>query len=283
MRVILRVSGNPWWFRRMEAVAPAVELSKPEKLRQLVNAALGTPYFSQRQWTERLLRAESLKDLPVMSTRELLDGRARFMHPKRKAAMGMLRLPFETKAGVVMGRTMRVPRGVTVIQENMLGRLHLGGTRLIAATPPVLRRLCAAVEARALALPNLCEAVVVLGSVEDGFLFPGEREMLWQVLGVPVFEQWVGLDGELLAWECRAHQGLHFNGSRAELEEVNHELVVTSWFGLRTPVPRLATGLVGEADTRVCRCGDERPLLRGLAMARHASVQEEQRYAMAIA
>ena len=173
-----------------------------------------------------------------------------------------------------------MPAGVVSVEEGMLGRLHLGGTRMLAATPAVLRRICAAVEARALALPKLSEAVVVLQSVEEGFLHPGEREMLWRCLGVPVFEQWLGFDGEVLAWECSAHQGLHFHSSRAELAEVKGELVVTSWFGLRTPVPRLATGLVAEADAKVCRCGDERPILRELGVRKKAAEVE---YAMATA
>lgn len=203
------------------------------------------------------------------------------MNPAARKALGLLRLPFPTRGGVLMGRDLRVPEGVTRVDEGMLGRLHLGETRTLAATPAVLRRICASVEARMLALPRLCEAVVVLQGVEEGFLVAGERDMLWQCLGVPVYEQWLGLDGELLAFECMAHQGLHFNGTRAELEETNGELVVTSWFGLRTPIPRLGTGLIAEADTRVCRCGDDRPLLRGLQPVRRRVAEE--RYALATA
>lgn len=252
----------------METVRPSGEMTREEKLRRLVNASLGTPYYSRRQWADVLLEAENLKDLPVMPVREVLDGRRQFQNPKAERAMGMLRLPFPTAGAVLMGRKLRVPDKVVSVEEGMMGRLHLGETRMLAATPAILRKICAAVEAKMMALPRLCEAVVVLQGIEEGFLFAGERDMLWRCLGVPVFEQWLGLDGELLAWECGAHQGLHFHGGRAELEEVGGELVVTSWFGLRTPVPRLSTGMIGEADTRVCRCGDERPILRELTMTR---------------
>jgi len=280
MRVLVRVKGNPWWLRGVQSAVQTSELSKPEMLRQLLNASLGTPYFSRRQWASRLLEANCLRDLPVTTAREVLDGGSQFLNPNRKRAKGTLRMPFETRSGVLMGKDLNLPGGVVAVDEGMFGRLHLGGTRMLAATPAVLRRICAAVEARALALPNLCEAVVVLQGVGEGFLFEGERDMLWRCLGVPVFEQWLGLDGELIAWECAAHQGMHFQGSRAELEEVNGELVLTSWFGLRTPVPRLATGLMAEADARVCRCGDERPILRELSVKR--KVPEPQR-AMAFA
>ncbi len=265
----------------MSTVGPAVELSREEKLRRLVNASLSTPFFSRRQWADRLLEADRLTDLPAIAVRDVLDGRRQFQNPKAGQATGMLKLPFDTGSGVLMGRKLRLPSGVTAVDEGMLGRLHLSETRMLAATPPVLRRICAAVEARAMAMPKLCEAVIVLQGLEEGFLFEGERDMLWRSLGVPVFEQWLGLDGELLAWECTAHQGMHFQSARAELEELEGELVVTSWFGLRTPVPRLKTGLIGEADPRVCRCGDERPILRGLASLRRRTLEHEHRYAVA--
>jgi hypothetical protein len=280
MKVVLRLSGNPWWARRIDAAAPVSEMTGEEKLRQLVNASLGTPYYSRRQWTERLLQASSLSDLPVMPSRDVLDARRQFLNPKAERNLGLLRLPFESAGAVLMGRKLRLPKNVTAVEEGMLARLHLSGTRMLAATPAVLRRVCAAVEGKTMALPQLCEAVVVLQGLEEGFLFPGERDMLWRCLGVPVFEQWLGLDGELLAWECLAHQGMHFSGGRAELEEVGGELVVTSWFGLRTPVPRLATGLVAEADARVCRCGDERPILRDLGLRQRTAFAQ---HAMAMA
>lgn len=264
MNVVLRVRGNPWWIRQIETVSPAVELSQKEKFRRLVNAALATPYFTERTRAESLLTAQSLKDLPLLAARQLLDHKSQFLNPKAGKARGSLRLPFESGACVVVGKKLGLPKGSVSLDESALYRLHLSPTRMLAATPSALRRICALVEARALALPHLCEAVVVLQGVEEGLLYAGERDMLWRCLGVPVFEQWLGLDGELLAWECGVHQGLHFRGSRAELEEVNGELVITSWFGLRTPVLRLATGFTGEAEHRVCACGDDQPVLLGL-------------------
>jgi hypothetical protein len=266
MRVVFRVRGNPWWIRPIETVGPVAELSEEEKLRRLVNAALGTPYFSQRERAEQLLDARKLQDLPVVRARQLLDAKSQFLNPKAEKARGFLRLPFDTDSCAVMGKKLRLPKGAVAVEDGMLGRLHLSETRMLAATPSMLRRICASVEARAMALPRLCEAVVVLQGLEEGMLYEGERDMLWHCLGVPVYEQWLGLDGELLAWECGAHQGMHFHRNRAELEEVDGELVVTSWFGLRTPVPRIATGFMAAVDKRVCGCGDERPILRDLGL-----------------
>lgn len=279
MNVVLRVRGNPWWVRQIETVSPAVELSREEKFRRLVNAALATPYYTGRERAESLLTAQSLKDISVLSARHLLDHKSQFLNPKADKALGMLRLPFESSACVVIGKKLRLPKGCSSLDENAIYRLHQSPTRMIAASPSALRRICALVEARALALPNLCEAVIVLQGLEEGLLYPGERDMLWRCLGVPVFEQWLGLDGEMLAWECGVHQGLHFRGNRAELEEIDGELVLTSWFGLRTPMLRVATGFSAEADHRVCPCGDDQPILHDLCMKqsnqvmlRHAAI-----------
>lgn len=266
MNVVLRVEGNPWWIRQIETVRPVVELSEKEKFRRLVNAALATPYFSQKDRAAELLEAQGLKDIPVLPLRQVLDAKSQFSNPKAEKARAFLRLPFESKGCVVMGKKLQLPKGAVAAEEGMIGRRHLSEARMLAATPAILRRICASVEAKTLSLPRLCEAVVVLQGLGDGMLFPGERDMLWHCLGVPVFEQWLGLDGELLAWECGAHQGMHFQGGRAALEEVNGELVVTSWFGLKTPVPRIGTGLSAEADHRVCVCGDDRPILRDFGM-----------------
>jgi hypothetical protein len=270
MNVVLRVRGNPWWLRQIETVSPAVELSQEEKFRRLVNAALATPYFTRRERAESLLAAQTLKDLPVLPARQLLDHKSQFLNPKADKALGMLRLPFETSACVVVGKKLRLPKGCSNLDESSIYRLHTSATRMLAATPSALRRICSLMEARALSLPNLCEAVVVLQGLEEGLLYPGERDMLWRCLGVPIFEQWLGLDGELLAWECGVHQGLHFRANRAELEEIDGELVLTSWFGLRTPMLRVATGFSAVADHRVCSCGDDQPILLNLSMKRSA-------------
>ncbi len=280
MRVVVRVAGRPWWLPSLETISPLPEPGPEEKFRRLLNAALATPYYSQRERAARLLAAGTLRDLPILPARVLLDQRNQFLNPKAKSALGRLRIPFPTRCGTLMGQRLRLPQNFSYVENNLLGRLHLSETRMLAATPPVLRRITAAIEARLLALPRLSEAVIVLQGIEQGILFPGERDMLWKTLGVPVFEQWLGLDGELIASECGMHQGLHFNAGRAEIEEVQGELVITSWHGLRSPAPRLATGWIAEADTRVCRCGDDRPLLRGLS-ARRASTAPRFAYACA--
>lgn len=266
MRLVLRMRGKPWWVRRMQTCSPVVELSAEEKLRRLVNAALATPYYSRRENAARLLAASHLQELPVTTLRSVLNDVTDFENPKVPAARGLFRPPFATSNCALLGKKLRLPDGVRELDRNAFGRLHLSDTRMLAATPAVLRRICAAIEARQLALPQLCEAVVVLEGMEEGTLHAGERDLLWRALGVPAFEQWLGLDGELLAWECDAHQGLHFNSDKAELEVVDDELVITSWSALRTPILRMGTGWTAEIDKLPCPCGDTRPVLRQITM-----------------
>ena len=57
--------------------------------------------------------------------------------------------------------------------------------------------------------PSLTHAVIALAGPGDPILSMAEREHLWRTFRVPVFEQIIGPDGELLAAECEAHDGLH--------------------------------------------------------------------------
>jgi len=57
--------------------------------------------------------------------------------------------------------------------------------------------------------PALTHAAIALESPGDPLLSALEREQLWRAFRVPVFEQIIGPEGELLAAECEAHDGLH--------------------------------------------------------------------------
>jgi hypothetical protein len=52
-------------------------------------------------------------------------------------------------------------------------------------------------------------AVIVLTRPGEPLLSVEQRERLWRVFRVPVFEQMIGARGQLLASECDAHDGLH--------------------------------------------------------------------------
>jgi hypothetical protein len=84
--------------------------------------------------------------------------------------------------------------------------------------------------------PMLTHAVIALQSRGDPLLSTAERAWLWRAFRVPVFEQIIGPDGDLLAAECEAHDGLHI------------ELPGLSWDGYHL-------------EMSVCGCGRKTPRL----------------------
>jgi hypothetical protein len=58
-------------------------------------------------------------------------------------------------------------------------------------------------------VPSLTHALIVLTRPGGRRLSERDRECLWQDFRLPVFEQVIGLSGDLQAAECEAHDGLH--------------------------------------------------------------------------
>jgi hypothetical protein len=79
------------------------------------------------------------------------------------------------------------------------------------------------------------------------FTYPGEpglsarhRESLWKAFEVPVFEQYLGYNSELLATECDAHAGLHVVSRHEDLDpdlDLDHDVCACG-----NPAPRLSRG-----------------------------------------
>ena len=113
--------------------------------------------------------------------------------------------------------------------------------RVIAAAAPMLRYLAEAAEAGVLVLPAVEAAVVVFTGVAHGELRGVERDLLWRVFQVPVFEQLLAPDGRVMAMECDAHDGLHVLDPGAPL-----------------------VGFRAFLDNRPCGCGNPQPRLAQL-------------------
>ena len=78
-------------------------------------------------------------------------------------------------------------------------------------------------------------------------LSDNDRDWLWKQFEVPVFEQLLGPDNQLLAMECEAHDGLHL------IMDVPHSKV----------------------DRSVCPCGSLTPRLRRRAPVHQRATVEE--------
>lgn len=97
---------------------------------------------------------------------------------------------------------------------------------------------------------SLRHAVIVVKRSHEPWLTESDRERLWEAFRVPVFQQVVGSHGELLASECEAHEGLHFEGEAHRLE-----------------LPG------GNVDASPCACGRKTPRLEpagNIQWVRHA-------------
>jgi len=109
-------------------------------------------------------------------------------------------------------------------------------------------------------LPGGQRAIVAFTGLEDGALSESARDLLWQTFEVPVFEQRLGADGSVLAWECEAHEGLHIAEDNVVVEQgQNQELILTSLTDRRHPVLRLIAGVSGRIETAPCGCGRSEP------------------------
>jgi len=86
-------------------------------------------------------------------------------------------------------------------------------------------------------IPSLSHALVILERAGQPRLSEDDRDRLWRAFRLPVFEQVIGESGELLAWECEAHDGLHVESRHLPLE---HETVDTSPCACGRTTPRLA-------------------------------------------
>jgi hypothetical protein len=69
----------------------------------------------------------------------------------------------------------------------------------------------------------LTHALIAVFRPGEKLLTEGERERFWRVFGVPIFEQIVDRDGQLMASECEAHNGLHVDSAEVELKSFESE------------------------------------------------------------
>jgi hypothetical protein len=263
MRVIVRLRPPASWRKHSGTSAP---LSIEERLRRLGNAALATPYYSQSLRAGPILGAAALQDFPSITLRDFLDHRSDFLNPKPRQATPSFHnpLPVTLKTAIV-GVALQATAAIKVLPAAQWQWLHNGNTQLLAANVPVLRRMAAGVLSGTFALPQLSHGIVIFNSMEHGVLMASERDLLWAIFGVPLFEQWLGFDGEMLACECEAHHGMHIQPEGVEVEHSESgELIVTSYLGLRTPVLRLQSGLSANLIQEPCACGLTSPRLLDL-------------------
>jgi hypothetical protein len=149
--------------------------------------------------------------------------------------------------------------GVKTFRSIMPSRLASFGPEALAGPVSELQRLADRISDGWCRMGPLRHSVLAFVILRQAFLSDETRELFWRVFKVPVFGQIFDLSGELLAWECEAHEGYHIDDSRSVIEVDGRggeaELLVTSLVGLRRPAIRLATGLTGNVEDSICGCG----------------------------
>ena len=100
-------------------------------------------------------------------------------------------------------------------------------------------------------------------------IHPAQRNLLWLALRMPVFEQFRGPAGELLAWECEAHTGLHVVSGRAEFSLRRGDPEIRLRLGRDSLY--VPTGIAGRIETEPCACGRPGPRLCDLRAAGETS------------
>ena len=153
--------------------------------------------------------------------------------------------------------------GVRVFRAGEWSRIEAYRPRVLAGTAANLQELAERVDLKVIELSSVDHAVFVLTGYGDEPLDDVLRVVLWQTLGVPVYELFLTPEGALAATECEAHEGWHIE-SGATFSVVNDELVLDGFGGKRA-----RTGLSASIEHQPCACG--RPGARLLNVERRAA------------
>jgi len=246
-------------FRRVLSAAQRTQHYQP----LLENAGLAT--------AEALARIDSVERtqerLPAIELEEFRGARAAFespvgLNPEPQA----FRSPLEhTPKTAILMAGFQQTSVVKIIAGNRSKGLRRFGASALAAPLTVLRDLATVVESSGQKINGLKHFVIPFTGGEHGELREEDRERFWRVFQVPLFEQRLGFDGRVIAYECEAHSGMHILPERAAFEEAaNSELLLTSLTDLRHPTLRVGTRMSGKIQRECCDCGSASPRLVGV-------------------
>jgi hypothetical protein len=126
---------------------------------------------------------------------------------RRKATgVGFVHPLISVPKTVILAAGFRAARNIRVFADGWCDEAARFGPCAAAAPLEELQRLARkGIELR--------HAVVVLTYSPNSRLSDEDRDFLWEAFGVPIFEQFLGPNNELLAMECGAHDGLHVVGA----------------------------------------------------------------------
>ena len=233
----------------------APEDQRLARLRRVLRSAVAKTRYAR----EYDSGADRFEQLPKIELPEFLCHTERYAVKHAKTARQCLHYPLgEAPRTAVVARAVEETRRVRCFRGLQAEELPAFAPQSLAAPLDALR----AAAADAPAHGPLRNAVIVFTGILEGPLTPEDGDQFWHRYQVPVFEQFLGLDGELLAWECEIHHGLHVRQDAAYFECCEPDRLVVSFLANpRLPLLRLETGLTGRLIAESCPCGDASPRL----------------------
>ena len=187
---------------------------------------------------------------------------ANFLHPIFPAPRTAILEDGSLRTGIwQMGTVRTISCGVSV---DWLNRLERFEPESIAASPNRLLLLADLKRANKLALPSVRHSLVMQFELGESWLTDEEREELWEVFQIPIFEQLCDHRGRLLAHECEARQGLHIGEGQTWIVDLQARLWHASGQNVinRNKIVPQATGLYGSVVLEGCPCGQPGPRLK---------------------
>jgi hypothetical protein len=215
----------------------------------------------------------NIADLPRIPLSDFLR------HPERyivASARNDRRYPLYYPLGTPP-RTAVVGRAV---RENwrVRGFRSLSSPDLLRFKPDAIAAPLDALRAHVADAMPLRNSLLPFSSILSGPLSLEDADLFWAGYQVPVFEQFLGFAGELLAFECEVHHGLHICAESAHFSVGSDDAVEVSFLANpRLPVLRLDTGLAGRLVNETGPCGESSPRLINLRR-RETAKREEKKF-----
>lgn len=262
-----------------------MQAARTANLRRVLAAALGTDFY--RPWLEAAALdspekiallgdpAEALRFLPplpaALYARRKEQFRSFAFHPARSA---VLHHPLPGRPRIaVLASGFRTTHRIRAFPDGLDRALARFRPQAVAGPLARIEQLAQQVRTGALRLTAPTHALIVLTRPDEPLLEEAKRERLWDVFQVPVYQQVVGFDGQLLAWECEAHDGLHVAGEHAIIESwegpEGSSLLVSSLTDSAFPMLRLKTPWQGTLAHELCGCGQPGERIRARTLHSH--------------
>ena len=187
---------------------------------------------------------------------------ATFLHPITPAPRTAILEDRSMRTGIWQMGTVRTISCGTGAE--WLERLEQFGPESIAGSPNRLLLLADLKRSGKLALPSVRHSLVMQFELGEAWITDEEREALWNVFQVPVFEQICDHNGRVLVHECEARQGLHIGDGQTWIVDLQARLWHAAGRNVinRSRVAPAATGLYGSVVLEGCPCGKPGPRLK---------------------